>query len=728
MADTGDLLQARYVGIVAREAGCRATQVEAAATLLAEGATVPFIARYRKEATGGLTDAQLEEIAKRRAYYVDLTRRREAILTNLREQGLLSDELAAAVDAATSKQELEDLYLPYRPRRRTRAQAARERGLEPLADALFVSRRSRKRPADLARAYVDPDGDVPDTTAALAGARDILAERVAESADNRAKLRDLVGREGVLASRVVRGKEDDARVYEDYFEYRERASRAASHRLLAIYRGEREGFLASSLEVDDDRVLNGLARGWDVHPRTQCGAEGVAALADGYKRLLGPSIANEIHAELRSRAEAEAIAVFRANLEALLMQAPLGQVPVMGIDPGYRTGCKIAVVNATGRVVETAVTYPGRSEAEDGKAADALRAAVGHHDVRAVAVGAGTGGREMDAFARKALADARDVIVALVPETGASVYSASEIAREELPTLDVSLRGAASIARRTQDPLAELVKIDPKALGVGQYQHDVDQKALQGELDAAVEKVANQVGVELNTASAPLLRRVSGLTSRVASEIVAHRDAQGPFKSRRELRDVPRLGAKAYEQAAGFLRIRGAGNPLDNTAVHPERYGVVEEMARALGVKTKGLVGAPHLADKLDLSRFVDEATQLGLYTLDDIRGELAQPGRDPRPDFQTPEVREDVATIDDLAEGMVLEGRVTNVTNFGAFVDIGVKRDGLVHLSELSDSWVDDPRQVVQVGQIVTAVVVDIDRGRERIGLSMKAVAGPGG
>ncbi|MBT5536839.1 S1 RNA-binding domain-containing protein, partial [Candidatus Poribacteria bacterium] len=506
-----------------------------------------------------------------------------------------------------------------------------------------------------------------------------------------------------------------------------RADRAASHRLLAIYRGEREGLLASSLGVDDERVLDGLARGWDVLPRTPCGAEVMAAVADSYKRLLGPSIASEIHAELRARAEAEAIAVFRANLEALLMQAPLGRLPVMGVDPGYRTGCKIAAVDATGRVVETGVVYPGRSAGEDEKAAETLRSLVARHAIEAVAIGNGTGGREMESFARKALADAADVIVALVPETGASVYSASEIAREELPTLDVSLRGAASIARRIQDPLAELVKIDPKSLGVGQYQHDVDQKALQAELDAAVEKVANQVGVELNTASAPLLRRVSGLTSRVASEIVARRDAHGPFRTRRELLDVPRLGAKAYEQAAGFLRIRGAENPLDNTGVHPERYGVVDEMARALGVKTKELVGAPHLADTLDLARFVDEARQLGLYTLDDIRAELARPGRDPRPEFETPEIREDIATIADLAEGMVLEGRVTNVTNFGAFVDIGVKRDGLVHLSELSDTWVDDPRQVVQVGQIVTAVVVDIDRERERIGLSMKAVTGSG-
>lgn len=727
MADASNALDGRHIGAIAREVGCRATQVTAAAALLAEGATVPFIARYRKEATGGLTDEQLEEIAKRHAYTLDLIGRRDAIVASLEEQGVLTPELSAALSAATTKQELEDLYLPYKPRRRTRAQAARERGLEPLADALFMSMGGPKRPADLARPYVDPAKGVEDAPAALAGARDILAERVSESADNRAKLRDLISREGVLSVRVVRGKEDDAdaRVYSDYFEHREGASRAASHRLLAIYRGEREGVLATSLDVDDERVLSGLARGWNVNARTPCGAEVMEAVADGYKRLLRPSISTEIHAGLRGRAETEAIAVFRANLEALLMQAPLGQVPVMGIDPGYRTGSKIAVVDATGRVVETSVIYPGRNAGEDDKASSAIRDAAARHGVRAVAIGNGTGSREADSFARAALGDADGVIVAIVPETGASVYSASAVAREELPDLDVSVRGAVSIARRIQDPLAELVKIEPKSLGVGQYQHDVDQKALLAELDAAVEKVANQVGVELNTASASLLTRVSGLTSRVASEIVALRDAQGPFKARRELMDVPRLGAKAYEQAAGFLRIRGAANPLDHTAVHPERYAAVEEMARVLGVKTKELVGAPGLADKLDLSQFVDEAKGLGLFTLEDIRAELARPGRDPRPDFKTAEVRADVTSVADLAEGMTLEGRVTNVTNFGAFVDIGVKRDGLVHMSELSDSWVDNPHEVVRVGQIVTVVVLEIDRERERIGLSMKAVAG---
>jgi protein Tex len=723
MADTTDARQTRDRRAIADEMGCRPAQVSAATDLLDDGATVPFIARYRKEATGGLTDAQLEELAKLHAYYADLTQRRDAILASLTEQGVLRDSLAAAIDAAKSKQELEDIYLPYRPRRRTRAQAARERGLEPLADALFLAMTSSKRPAELARPYVSEAKDVGDADAALAGARDILAERVSESSENRAKLRDFMQREGVVTVRVVKGKEDDARVYADYFEYRERASRAASHRLLAIYRGERDGLLATSLDIDDDRVLTGLGRGWDVNPRSPCGAEVMDAVADGYKRLLRPSITNEMHADLRLRAETEAIAVFRANLEALLMQAPFGRLPVMGIDPGYRTGSKIAVVDAVGRVVETGVIYPGRSDREDVEAADKTAKAVARHGVRAVAIGNGTGSREAESFARQALADAEDVLVAVVPETGASVYSASEIAREELPTLDVTIRGAVSIARRIQDPLAELVKIDPKALGVGQYQHDVDQKRLQGELDAAVEKVTNQVGVELNMASAPLLRRVSGLSSRVATEIVNQRDANGPFRTRRELLKVPRLGAKAYEQAAGFLRIRDAANALDDTAVHPERYGVVEDMARALGVKTKELVGAPHLAATLDLSQFADEGKQLGLFTLEDIRDELSRPGRDPRPDFQTAETRDDVTSIDDVEPGMTLEGRVTNVTNFGAFVDIGVKRDGLVHLSELSDDWVDDPHQVVQVGQIVTAVVVDVDRERERIGLSMKLV-----
>lgn len=455
MADASNTLDRDHVGVIAREVGCRTAQVTAAASLLAEGSTVPFIARYRKEATGGLTDEQLEEIAKRHAYYLDLVGRRNAILASLEEQGALTDELSAALSAATSKQELEDIYLPYRPRRRTRAQAARERGLEPLADALFVSMRGSKRPEELARRHVDPAKDVADIAAALAGARDILAERVSESADNRAKLRDLITREGVLWARVARGKEDEeeAQVYANYFDHRERASRAASHRLLAIYRGEREGMLTVSIEADDDRVLRGLARGWDVNARTPCGAEVMDAVADGYKRLLRPSISTEIHAGLRERAETEAIAVFRANLEALLMQAPLGQIPVMGVDPGYRTGSKIAVVDATGRVVETAVMYPGRNANEDDKASAAIREAVARHDVRAVAVGNGTGSREAEAFARAALADAGDVIVAIVPETGASVYSASAVAREELPTLDVSIRGAYSgpVGRTRED-------------------------------------------------------------------------------------------------------------------------------------------------------------------------------------------------------------------------------------------------------------------------------------
>jgi uncharacterized protein len=727
MAKATAELEPRFIDLVASEVGCRPQQVRAADALFAEGSTVPFIARYRKEVTGGLDDAAVETVAKRRQYFLELAERRDAILESVASQGKLTGELEAAIRGAVTKQELEDLYLPYKPKRRTRGQIARERGLEPLADALVEAARGDARPEDLAAPYIDPDHDVPDAAAALAGARDILAERLAEDAGHRAALRRILTAQGVLSVRVVPGKEAEGAVYRDWFEHDEPLKDIPSHRLLAILRGEREGVLLTSVVLDDEARIEELAAGWGVPLATPCGRQVAEATADGYKRLLRPSVTNEVRGEALERSEAEAIAVFRANLEALLMQAPLGQVPVMGIDPGLRTGAKVAVVDGTGRVVATAVIYPVPPKADPERAEATVLELVRRHQVHAVAVGNGTGGRETEAWARRVMREAGlgHLVVAIVPETGASVYSASETARGELPDLDVSLRGAVSIARRLQDPLAELVKIEPRSLGVGQYQHDVDQRSLAQELDLAVESVVHRVGVELNTASPSLLRRLSGVSERLAQAIVAHRDGEGAFPTRHALLEVSGLGPKTFELAAGFLRVRGSDHPLDRTAVHPERYPVVERMAADLGVGLGELVGSPELVARVDLEAFADAGENLGRFTLEDIRDELTRPGRDPRPDFEVPEWRDDVTTVADLEPGMVLEGRVSNVTNFGAFVDLGVKRDGLVHVSELSHDWIDDPRKAVQVGQIVKVKVLEVDRERERIGLSIKQLQG---
>ncbi len=721
------VLEQRFVDRIAAELGCRPPQVAAAAALLAEGATVPFVARYRKEATGGLSDEQLETLGKQRTYFLDLAERRDAVLASIAEQGKLTGSLERAVHGAATKQELEDLYLPFKRKRRTRAGMARERGLEPLADRLLAAARGDAAPDILAAAFVDPDKDVADAASALAGARDVLAERFAEDATHRARLRQALRTRGELHARVLRGKKEAGQVYKDYFDHREPAARIPSHRLLAILRGEKEGFLGSDLAIDDPPMIRGLAKSWGVPLDTACGIEVLAASEDGYKRLLRPSMTNEVRRELRERAEAEAIRVFRDNLESLLTQAPFGQVPVVGLDPGFRTGCKLAVVDPTGRVLDTGVIYPVEPRSQVAKAAGELVALVRRHRARAVAVGNGTGGRETETFARQALREAgiEGVIVAIVPETGASVYSASAVARAELPDLDVALRGAVSIARRFQDPLAELVKIEPRSLGVGQYQHDVDQKALAGELDVAVESTVNRVGVELNSASPSLLRRVSGLSERVAASIVEHRDAGGPFATRRRLLDVAGFGPKAFELAAGFLRISGGEHPLDRTAVHPERYPLVKAMAAELGVGLAELVGDPARVGEVRFERFLDAEKGVGRFTLDDIKTELERPGRDPRPEYRAPELRDDITSIDDLEPGMELEGRVSNVANFGAFVDLGVKRDGLVHLSQLADKWIDDPREVVRVGQVVSVRVLEVDRQRGRISLSMRSPEG---
>ncbi len=650
------------------------------------------------------------------------------ILASISDQGQLTEELERAIHAATTKQALEDLYQPYRRKKKSRARDAREKGLEPLADALLARAGETITPEELAAEFVDAEKGVATAADAIAGARDILAERVADDAGHRAHLRGVMAAEARLAVKVVTGKEEKGSVYRDYFDHREPLARAPSHRRLAIFRGERAGVLLVTLEIDDEREIDRLVRSWGVSIDSPCGKEVADATRDGYRRLLRPSITNEIRASAREQAEGEAIRVFRANLEALLLQPPLGQLHVMGIDPGYRTGCKIAVVDGTGKVLATSTIFPTPPEARPEEAAATIVELTRKHQVSAIAVGNGTGSRETETFARAAIRDhggeaLSGVIVTIVPETGASVYSASPLAREELPELDVAHRGAVSIARRLQDPLAELVKITPKSLGVGQYQHDVNQKQLASELDFAVESVVNSVGVELNTASVALLRRVSGLSERLARSVVAFRDEHGRFGSRQDLLGVSGFGPRTFEQSAGFLRIRGDQPSLDGTAIHPERYELVEAMAGELGVDIGKLIGEPELVSRVDFSKFVDVEQGIGEFTLRDIRAELERPGRDPRPKFATPKWRDDVQSIEDVQPEMVLEGRVSNVTNFGAFVDIGVKRDGLVHLSELSHRWVQDPREVIHVGQVVKVKVVEVDRERERITLSMKAL-----
>lgn len=723
------VLESQFVALIATEIGCQPHQVTAASGLFAEGATVPFVARYRKEVTGGLDDEQLENLHKRREYFLELANRRDAILASIAEQEKLTPELEASIRSVASRQELEDLYLPYKPKRRTRAQMARERGLQPLADSLLEKAEGSDSPNAMAEAFVSEENEVADVDAALAGARDILAEQMAEDVENRSSLRKYMADEGMLTVRVASGKEQEGAVYRDYFDHTERGQNIPSHRLLAILRGEREGFLISDLEIDDDSQVRTVSLRWQVPLDTPCGEQVYLATADGYKRLLRPSITNEVRSDMRERAENEAISVFRSNLEALLMQSPFGRYPVMGVDPGERTGSKIAVVDDTTKLVATTTIYPLPPRGDvDGSQQTVIDLAK-RHSIRAIAIGNGTGSRETEKIIRQAVkrAGMNDIVVAIVPETGASVYSASKIAREEFPELDVSLRGAVSIARRLQDPLAELVKIEPKSMGVGQYQHDVNQKALVKELDLAVEGVVNKVGVELNTASHPLLSRVSGVSTRIAKAIVSHRDSNGPFGARNELLSVRGLGAKTYEQAAGFLRIHAASNPLDQTAVHPERYDLVNQMAQESGVSVAELVGSPTLVSKLDLKKFINEEAGIGTFTLNDIRDELKQPGRDPRPEYEAPSYREDVTSLNDLQEGMILEGRVSNVANFGAFVDLGIKRDGLIHISELTHEWVDDPRKVVQVGQVVKVKVIEIDHQRGRVGLSRKALeAGP--
>lgn len=683
--------------------------------LLEEGSTLPFISRYRKERTGGLDEVRIGEIADLLEKCQELDKRRETVLKTVEEQGKLSEELRRRIEDCTEMTELEDLYLPYRPKRRTRAQVARENGLEPLAAALM--KQDTRDPKVLAAAHVGQN--VGDWKEALSGACDIIAEWISENLRSRNCVRHHFQNEAVIRSKVVKGKEAEAEKYRDYFDFSEPLRRCSSHRYLAICRGESEGFLKVDISPDDDLCCDDLKRQF-VRSRTECADYVAKAVDDSYKRLIKPSIETEFAHGAKLKADEEAIRVFADNLQQLLMAAPLGQKRIMGIDPGFRTGCKVVCLDAQGKLLHNEAVYPHPPVSQYTQAARKIAHLVESYDIQAIAIGNGTASRETEDFIKNIRYD-RPVQVFVVSENGASVYSASAIAREEFPQYDVTVRGAVSIGRRLGDPLAELVKIDPKSIGVGQYQHDVDQTMLKKTLDQTVEHCVNAVGVNLNTASKYLLTYVSGLNAAAAQNIVDYRNENGAFESRSQLKKVPRIGPKAFEQAAGFLRIPDAANPLDNTAVHPESYPIVEQMARDLKCTVKDLVAKPELREKIQLERY--RTAEIGLPTLQDIMAELAKPGRDPRHQVEVFEFDPDIRQMEDLHEGMVLPGIVTNITDFGAFVDIGLHENGLLHISEMADRFVKSPSEVVKLHQHLSVKVIGIDLQRKRIQLSLKGI-----
>ncbi|MDO9211075.1 MAG: Tex family protein [Deltaproteobacteria bacterium] len=709
----------RHVSKIATELGLAARQVQATAELIIEGAAVPFIARYRKEATGSLDEVQITAIRDRLDQLAELDKRRDAILKSLQERELLTDDLKEKILTAETLSVLEDIYLPFRPKRRTRATVARERGLEPLAHILYAQ--EEKDPATEAAPFIDPEKSISSVEEALAGARDIIAEWISEDQAARAALRVLFASRGVLRTKVSIGKEAEGNKYRDYFEWEEPVPQAPSHRILAMRRGEKEGFLNLTVLPPEPETLS-ILECLFVKGNNACSDQVHLAMRDSYTRLLSPSMETEIRLDTKKRADEEAIRIFAGNLRQLLMAPPLGQKNVLAIDPGLRTGCKTVCLDRQGKLLHNETIFPLLSEKGREESARRVLELCGEFQIEAVAVGNGTGGRETEAFIRS-LPLPGGIPVILVNESGASVYSASKAAREEFPDHDVTVRGAISIGRRLMDPLAELVKIDPKSIGVGQYQHDVDQPALKRSLDDVVASCVNAVGVEVNTASAQLLTYVSGLGPQLAANILVYRNENGPFSSREDLKKVPRLGPKAFEQAAGFLRIRGGKNPLDAGAVHPESYPVVQAMAADLGCTVEDLMCDEMLRKQIDPSRYVTEKT--GLPTLNDILKELAKPGRDPRQEFESFRFAEGIEKIEDLKPGMKLDGIVTNVTAFGAFVDIGVHQDGLVHVSQLSDHFVKDPNQVVKVQQKIKVTVLSVDLERKRISLSLKKKPG---
>jgi uncharacterized protein len=710
----------QHIGKIAGELNLAQSHIKAAATLLDEGATVPFIARYRKEVTGSLDEVSITAIRDRLEQMAQLDGRREAILHSLEERGLLTDALKDQLNAAKTMAVLEDLYLPFRPKRRTRATIAREKGLEPLARRLFSQDGIDPMnfdPLGEASCFIDVEKGVHSPEEALAGARDIIAEWISEDAPVRSSIRDLLLQKARFSSKVLTGKEGEGVKYRDYYDWEEPVRNVPSHRILAMRRGEREGFLVLCLVAPHDEAL-ALLRNRFVKGDNQASGQVQEALEDGYQRLLFPSMETEVRTVTKERADEEAIRVFAENLRQLLLAPPLGEKNVLAIDPGFRTGCKVVCLDRQGKLLHTDTIFPHKSQKERTEAAETVIELCGRFHVEAIAVGNGTAGRETETFLN-GLGLSRQVQIISVNESGASVYSASEVARDEFPDRDITVRGAVSIGRRLLDPLAELVKIDPKSIGVGQYQHDVDQPALKRSLDDIVMSCVNAVGVEVNTASKQLLAYVSGLGPALAKTIVAYRDEHGPFITRKALKKVPRLGPKAFEQAAGFLRIRGASNPLDASAVHPESYPIVETMAADLGCSVRDLITSEGFRNQIDLKRYMSE--KAGLPTLKDIMAELARPGRDPREQLEAFAFAEGIEKIEDLRPGLKLPGIITNITAFGAFVDIGVHQDGLIHVSQLSNRFVKAATDVVKVHQKVMVTVLSVDVERKRIALTMK-------
>ncbi|MGV1751288.1 Tex family protein [Agrobacterium sp. CG674] len=717
----------RIAPLIASEINARAEQVNAAIALLDEGATVPFIARYRKEVTGGLDDTQLRTLAERLSYLRELNARRSSITDSITTQGKMTDDLLRKIVSATTKAELEDLYLPYKPKRRTRAEIAREKGLGPLAQALWDNRSAD--PATLAQAYVQ--GEVADVKAALEGARDIVAETMTENADLLGRLRDYMRRNATFRAKVVDGKQATGEKFSDYFDHSEKWATVPGHRALAMLRGWNEEVLTLTIDVDADDpspvkpAQRTIASAFDIRSAGPADAWLMEVAGWTWRVKLSMSLSLDLMRELRERAEEEAIHVFARNLKDLLLAAPAGSRATMGLDPGIRTGVKVAIVDGTGKLLETTTVYPFPPKNDIRGTQAELAALIRKHNVELISIGNGTGSRETERLVADMLTQLTGPkpTKVIVSEAGASIYSASASAAAEFPNLDVSLRGAVSIARRLQDPLAELVKIEPKSIGVGQYQHDVDQGKLSRSLDAVVEDAVNAVGVDLNTASAPLLSRVSGLGASIADAIVLHRDQTGPFASRKELLKVPRLGQRTFEQCAGFLRIPNGKEPLDSSSVHPEAYGVAKKIVAACGRDLRSVMGDSAALKSLDPKQFIDE--QFGLPTVKDIIAELEKPGRDPRPSFKTATFADGVDEITDLKPGMLLEGTVTNVAAFGAFVDIGVHQDGLVHVSQLADRFIKDPHEVVKAGDVVKVRVVEVDVKRKRIALTMRKDGG---
>jgi uncharacterized protein len=707
---------ARWVEQIAKEFAQPLKNVKALGDLLAEGATIPFISRYRKEMTGSMDEVMIANIRDRIDQLRELDKRREAIITSIEKQGKFTPELMSAVIGAETLAELEDIYLPYKPKRKTRASVAKEKGLEPLAQKLFDQEKFDLN--TLAQTFIDQEKGVATLDEALDGARDIIAEWISENPDTRKNVREIFWTEGLVESRVLKGKENEGQKFKDYFEWNEPVSKTPSHRLLAMRRGEKEGILALDIYPPEELAVSSIERQY-VKGENAAAEQVKLAVKDSYKRLIRPSLETEVRMESKMKADEEAIKVFASNLKELLLAAPLGQKNVLALDPGFRTGCKVVCLDRQGKLLHHDVIYPHEPQRETAKAGALIKALCEQYKIEAIAVGNGTAGRETESFAKSIGLDNK-ILIVMVNESGASVYSASEAARDEFPDKDVTVRGAVSIGRRLTDPLAELVKIDPKSIGVGQYQHDVEQTKLKQGLDDVVMSCVNSVGVEVNTASKELLSYVSGLSSSLAKNIVEFRNQNGPFKDRESLMKVSRLGEKVFEQAAGFLRIREAQNPLDSSGVHPESYPIVEQMAADLGCSVKDLMSSGELRKQLDLKKYVTE--KVGLPTLTDIVKELEKPGRDPRQTFEIFSFTDGVNSIADLKIGMKLPGIVTNVTNFGAFVDIGVHQDGLVHISHLSDKFIKDPKEVVAVQQKVFATVVEVDVPRKRIGLSMKS------